>query len=247
MPDNLGDRMKGYENVFRFSIPRRMPVIIRVDGKAFHTYTKGLKPFSEKLQEVMNWTAQTLLEHVQNAQFAYVQSDEISIFVHNYQNLNTEPWFGNNVQKIVSVSASIASVAFTQESGYLWNPGDYSADNWLFVKPAYFDSRVWVLPEHEVTNYFIWRQQDWTRNSLQMYARTFFSHKELENKNSSDIHDMLHSIDKNWDELPTHLKRGRVLERKEVLSGRHIWQVNNHIPIFTQDRNYVEKYLVTEE
>jgi tRNA(His) 5'-end guanylyltransferase len=232
MKDSLGDRMKGYENAYRVYLPKRMPVLVRIDGKAFHTYTKGLnRPWDLSLEACMDKAAIALCEGIQGSQIAYVQSDEISILIHNYKTIVSEAWFDNNLQKIVSVSSSIATRFFNKR-----------ADNYYSDKDALFDSRVWVLPESEVCNYFIWRQQDATRNSISMFAQSLFSHKQLQNKKMADMQDMCYEIGHNWHDLPTRLKRGRCVVRKEGA-----WVVDRDIPIFTQDRKYIEGLLVTED
>jgi len=163
MTDSLGDRMKGYEKDFRTKLPDRFPVIMRVDGRAFHTWTRGCeKPFDETLIGAMNDCAISLCKEIQGAQVAYVQSDEISILIHGYKRFNSETWFGNQVQKMCSVAAGITSVAMSFESMKMF--GRY--------KVAHFDARVFIVPESDVVNYFLWRQNDWTRNSVQMLARS---------------------------------------------------------------------------
>src|SRR5678816_495992 len=149
MIDSLGDRMKKfYEGVFSTSLPMRMPVIIRVDGKAFHKYTKNLtKPFDPLFELLMDKVGIKLCEEISGAQIAYIQSDEISILVHTYKRLNSEAWFANKIQKMASVSAGIASAQLTKLSTYIFDE----------IRTAVFDSRVFVLPEAEVNNYFIWR------------------------------------------------------------------------------------------
>jgi tRNA(His) 5'-end guanylyltransferase len=245
--DNLGDRMKNnYESSYNVKLPMRLPVIIRLDGRSFHTYTKGLKkekgrPCDPNLEEVMNLTAKKLCEEIQGAQMAYVQSDEISVLVHNYKKITSESWFGNEIQKMVSISAAMASVEFTMNSPKIWGE----------VKPAVFDSRVFVLPEFEVVNSFIWRQQDCTRNSVQMLARSLFSHRECSFKNSAQLMDMcLILAGRNWNDEPTSFKRGRciVQERRQIEGGnvRKSWVVDNEIPIFSKDREYVQKFLAVE-
>ncbi len=221
---SLGDRMKGYERAPRLALPRRMPVIIRVDGKAFHTLTRGCaQPFDPFVVAAMNQAAITLVNEAQGAVFAFVQSDEISVLLHNYKRLNSEAWFDNDIQKLCSISAAVAARSFT-------------------YKPALFDARCFVLPEAEVCNYFIWRQQDATRNSIQMAARAVFSHRECENKNTSELQDMLHARGINWNDYPTGFKRGR-----GVLRVDGAWCVDTAPPVFTQSRNYIEGFLVTEE
>lgn len=239
----LGDRIKTYEGAFKHTLPIRMPVILRIDGKAFHTYTaKCVKPFDETLINAMDTVAIALCERIQGAQIAYVQSDEISVLIHGYKKHNSSPWFDNEIQKMVSVSAAIAAGHMTAISHTITgNPGI-----------AAFDSRAFVLPESEVCNYFLWRQQDATRNSIQMLARSLYSHKELDSKNSSELQELCHAKGKNWNDEPTYHKRGRCIVKEhyqDAASGtiRSKWAVDDEIPIFSQDRDYINKFLATEE
>lgn len=232
---SIGDRMKNnYEKIWKTKLPMRMPVIIRLDGKSFHTLTKKLsKPFDKDFINIMDETAVELCKNIQGAQIAYVASDEISILLHNYKKLNSDAWFGNQIQKMTSISAAIASTHFTNA----WN-------HWYEdEKNSYFDSRVFVLPENEVCNYFIWRQNDWTRNSVQMVARSVYSHKECHKKNNSELQEMVFQKGINWDSIDTSLKRGRAIIKNQEES----WVVDKNIPIFTQDRNYIEENLKVEE
>lgn len=246
--DSLGDRIKSYEDAYRHYLPIRMPIIIRIDGKAFHTYTKGCKkPVDENLVSVMDDTASYLCKNIQGAQIAYVQSDEISILLNNYKSIDTQPWFENNIQKMVSISASMASAVFTGLSGKIFGGTN---------KLALFDSRVFVLPKEDVNNYFLWRQQDATRNSVQMLARSLYSHKECTNKNNSQLQEMCFQKGSNWNDCPTSQKRGRAIIKTiffqsgkdprtedEIFVERTKWVVDNEIPIFSQDKGYIEKYL----
>lgn len=248
--DALGDRMKMYEVSARSTLPRRLPVVLRVDGKAFHTWTQGLeRPFAASLIEAMNVVALELCQEVEGTVLAYVQSDEISLLLHNYKRLQTQPWFDNQVQKMVSVAASIAAATMTVESLGIFGR----------LKPAYFDARVFVLPEAEVANYFLWRQQDASRNSIQMLARTLYSHRELDRKNTSELNEMCFAKGHNWNELPVHLRRGRCAIKVEELGQpifeagsdvpvgesprRTRWVIDNEIPLFNQDRPYIERHL----
>ena len=251
MSDSLGDRMKQYEYDFSYTVPRDMPIMMRLDGKAFHTYTRGLeKPFSQLIIDAMWETAMVLCSEIQNARLAYIQSDEITILIYPRRLFESEPWFGNKIQKMVSVSAGIASGVMSLES------------NKIFSKPkrACFDSRVWVLPSHEVCNAFIWRQQDWTRNSVQMLARSLYSHSILHGKDNSELQEMCFKQGRNWNDLPLYLRRGACLVRKQYTapsnshpfrspdesgepSIRYKWVVDKNIPIFSQDRNYIDKHL----
>lgn len=237
--DSLGDRMKArYENASRHYLPGRMPVILRVDGKAFHSMTRHCtKPFDTVLMTAMDATAKALCEQIQGAQLAYVQSDEISILIHNYKRLTSDAWFDNNIQKMVSVGASIATAAFNM---YDADAGD-SLNGKRWDRPAMFDARVFVVPEAEVCNAFLWRQQDAERNSIQMLARSLYSHRECENKNCAQLQDMCHAKGHNWNDLPTRMRRGRCVVRR--LSG---WEIDWEIPRFSQDRAYIERHLATE-
>lgn len=246
--DQLGDRMKSYEDAYRISLPIRMPVILRIDGKAFHTYTKTCKrPVDENLVYCMNETAQHLCKNIQGAQLAYVQSDEISILLNNYQEVDTQPWFHNTLQKMVSVSAGMASAVFTMQSGRIFSGTP---------KLAIFDSRVFIMPKEDVINYFLWRQQDATRNSVQMLARTLYSHKELLGKDNSALQELCFQKGYNWNDCPTPQKRGRCIVKTKIMktginpktgdkveSERTEWVVDNDIPIFSQDRNYIRQYV----
>lgn len=263
--DSLGTRMKVYEDAFRTHLPIRMPVILRIDGKAFHTYTKGCKkPVDDGLIECMNDTAIALCKGVQGCQMAYVQSDEISLLLVNYKNLDSGSWFENNLQKMVSISASIASVTFTENSDQIWGDdvragGDGYPISRPIRKPAYFDSRAFVLPKEDVCNYFIWRQQDATRNSVQMLARSLYSHKQCDNKNNAQLQELCWKAGVNWNDCPISQKRGRCIVKKEVhkpitwngrgpvtaeqqFVTRSEWVVDNDIPIFSENRKYIEEH-----
>lgn len=252
--DSLGDRMKeNYENRAKTYLTRRTPVIIRLDGKAFHTFTRGLKrPYDEIFHNTMNATMKYLCENIQGCKLGYTQSDEITLLLTDYDTLTTDAWFDYNVQKICSVSASMATMAFNDIFSELYHNAMFSSDNTedtyfdtLFKKlhKAMFDSRCFNIPEEEVTNCFIWRQQDATRNAIQMLGQCNFSHKELHGKSCNDIQDML-MLQKgiNFNDMPTEFKRG-VCCVKEVSddTARSHWVLDKEIPIFTQDRKYVER------
>lgn len=237
--DSLGDRMKRYEVVPRHFLTRRTPVIIRIDGKAFHTFTRCLKdldptlaetPFSTIMHQTMMFTTQSLVDNIQNCVFGYTQSDEISLLLRDYDTHETEAWFDYNVQKMASVSASIATAAFNLQFGVYKIQAGLS-------DLALFDSRVYNVPKEEVANYFIWRQQDASRNSVQMLGRFHFSQKQMHGKNNSQVQDML-MLEKgvNWNDIPTWMKRGSC-----VVNG----EPDVEIPVFTQDREYVNTHVKT--
>lgn len=228
MNDSLDNRMKAYENIERKYLTRRLPVLIRNDIRAAHTLTRNMdRPWDSDFMAAMDYTALVLAQEVQTAFCLLIQSDEISILLHNYKKLNSEAWFDNNLQKIVSISASIASVAFSYYLG----------------GQVYFDSRAFVLPEAEVNNYFLFRQQDATRNAIQMLGQAHFSHNQLQNKSCAQIQEMLWQEKQiNFNDYEPYYKRGRC-----VIKGVDGWFVDRNIPIFSQDKNYIEQWLATDE
>ena len=234
MDSYLGDRMKeNYENRTRFLLPRRTYTIIRLDGKAFHSLTKNCqRPFDRDFMKCMQLTAIKLCEEIQGARFAYVQSDEISILLTDFEKESTEAWFDCNLQKMCSIAASIASVRF---SG-------------LWCTPGLFDARVFTIPDPtEVQNCFVWRQQDATRNSVSMLAQSHFSHKELHKKSTPDMHEMLHSKGINWNDLLIDEKRGAMVVKQEVpdlVDGvkRSRWEVVMP-PVFTQQPEFLKNLI----
>lgn len=244
--DSLGDRLKQYETASKTYLTRRLPVILRVDGKSFHSYVKGCKkPFDQGLYDVMNLTAIELCKQIQGAQIGYCQSDEISILINNYKELNTSAWFDNNLQKMVSISAAIASTTFTSNSWRIWAP-ENASNKQEFNKTALFDSRAFVLPKEEVNNAFLWRQIDNTRNSVQMLSRSLYSHKELNNKNTIQLKEMCLQKGKSWEDLPIHQQRGRCIVKETYTKDgvvRTRWVVDENIPIFSKDTHYINKYI----
>lgn len=244
--DNLGKRIKeNYEDRTRIFLPRRTYSIIRLDGKAFHSFTKGMhRPYDVDLMNMMDETAKELCRQIQGAKFAYIQSDEISILLTDFEKITTSAWFDGVIQKIVSVSASIATVAFNQKwLGYLSRTAktdneklmNYAAFCESYIKVAYFDSRVFTVPDRaEVANVFIWRQIDATKNSLQMAARSVYSHKELDKKNLSQIQELLFQKGINWNDYPVGFKRGRLIVKEVNDKGRSFWKTTEP-PIFTSE------------
>lgn len=221
--DSLGDRMKNnYEDRYRFKLTRRTPAIMRLDGKAFHTLTRQCaKPFDGAFQQCMGTTAFHLMMNIQGAKCAYIQSDEISLLLTDYETLTTDAWFDYNIQKMCSVASGMAALNFSS----------------MFGREGLFDCRVFNVPKEEVCNYFIWRQKDWLRNSIQMLAQAHFSHKELQNKKTPDMHEMLHGKDINWANLEPVWKNGAFIYRTEIGV-----EVDNTV-IFTENREAVERYV----
>lgn len=271
---SLGDRMKNnYENVNRFYLTRRMPIVIRMDMKAGHTFTKGMKkPFDDIFVKTMQETMKYLCENIQGCVLGYTQSDEISLVLVDYAELTTDAWFGNNLQKMCSVSASMATLAFnkaftrniSKQSKRLYTEHlegkDASYIETLEIamnKGAMFDSRVFTIPKEEVCNYMLWRQQDATRNSILSVGQANFSHKDLHGKSCNNMQDMLMTQKGiNWNDYATTLKRGSCCIKvddgltayDEVgnicgYTQRSKWVIDNEIPIFSQDRNYIERLI----
>jgi len=201
--DSLGDRIKSnYENRTRYLLPRRTYTMIRLDGKSFHSYTKGLtRPFDIKLVNDMDETTIYLCKNIQGAKMAFVQSDEITILLTDFDSLTSDAWFDGNIQKIASISASMATAKFNE-----LRPN----------KIALFDSRVFTLPTAtEVANAFIWRQMDTVRNSISSVAQSLYSHKELMNKNTNQMQELCFQKGVNWNDYDLKLKNGRIIMKVE--------------------------------
>lgn len=212
--------MKKYEGITRISVPDQSYILMRIDGNAFHTYTKKLKrPFDDGLIEDMNGTAAHLVEKVQNCIFAYVQSDEISLLI-RVRDYLTSPWFDNDVQKMVSVTASLATSKFNHlRIVRAWNDGCLL--NMERFVMAEFDARVWTLPNRqEVFNYFLWRQKDARRNAISAAAQSVFSAKELHGVSSAAKIEMLASKGIDWEDYHYGKKNGRLVEKVTYINGR---------------------------
>lgn len=271
--DELGTRMKEfYEGVPKTRLVRRMPVAIRIDGKAFHTFTRGFqKPFDEILVKSMQDTMKYLCENIQGCVLGYTQSDEITLILVDYQNLNSCAWFDYEVQKICSIAASMATMAFnkffTKNVNYFEMTHEYddTINEYCTTlvnaaeKGAMFDARVFNIPKEEVCNLIYWRQLDATRNSIQMVGQANFSHKELQNKSCNMIQEMLFAEKGiNWNDYPTYLKRGSCcikttiqnpnVDIKDGAYPKSIWMIDLDIPIFKGDgRQYIDKLIYIGE
>lgn len=262
MKDQLGDRIKDfYEDRTRYKLARRTNTIIRIDGKAFHTYTKGLqRPFDAGLIEDMNKTTEYLCQNIQGAKFGYVQSDEISILITDYDDITTHAWFDGNLQKMASIAASLATAKFNQlrmaraaKNAIYYEEKDCSYEyldetRIENFKLAMFDARVFQIPyQEEVINYFIWRQQDATRNSISSVAQSLYSQKELHGKKTDEMQEMIFQKGINWDDYSPREKRGSVICKfDEVLTNpqgeqytRSKWKADPATPIFTQAKGYL--------
>lgn len=225
MKDSMGDRMKDYEDRFRHMLPRRAYTMIRLDGKAFHSYTRNLeRPFDQDFRHAMQVAAVNVCRNAQGCKLGYVQSDEISLVLTDFDGIGTSAWFDGNMQKIVSVAASLASVAFN--TARLQQTGVASTE--------VFDGRCWSLADPwEVYNSFLWRQKDCTRNAVQMVARSVASHKECHNKNLSQLQELIHEKGLNFNDFPVDCKRGAFL-----YPGENGWVVDVNSPILSQEQAY---------
>jgi len=249
---SLDDRMKDfYEHRFRIYLPRRIPVILRIDGKAFHSTTRGFdKPWDTRIVNAIRDAAIFLCEETQGCKLAYFQSDEISLLLTDYDNITTEAWFDYNLQKLTSVAASLATLGFNRSLFTSYIPNITKALTTFNKIDFLFDARTFVLPKEEVANYFIWRQQDATRNSINSLARKYFSHSDLANKRTDQVQELLLTKQKiNWNDIPTWQKRGACIIKmpKSKEDKNLIWKIDENIPIFTQDRNYIERYVYLKE
>ena len=265
--DSLGDRMKeNYENRSKTYLTRRTPCIIRLDGKAFHSFTKNFqKPYDEVFHKAMNSTLQYLCKNIQGCKFGYTQSDEISLLLTDYDTLTTDAFFDYNVQKICSVAASMATLEFNRKFehySFEWWAENHSDPNFdekygntykAYItakdKGAMFDARCFSIPESEILNCMIWRQQDCTRNAIQMLGQTYFNHNELHKKTTDQIQEMLWQKGINFNDMPIEFKRGICCYKRAIEANgaaRTEWYIDKECPIFTQDRDYIERHLPKE-
>lgn len=260
---NLSDRIKGYyEDRTKTFLMRKAITIIRLDGVGFSKYTKSLtKPFDDGFSDDMDKTAIFLCENIQGAKFAYTQSDEISIVLTDFDSLEAEAWFDYNVQKMVSIAASLATAKFNQlrfmracdDSGGDLQAKMLSDTEISQFKLPTFDARVFQVPNiGEMVNAMIFRQQDATRNSVSMAASAYYGHKQLEGKSGEEKQEMLFQKGINWNDYKTKYKRGVVIKKepyyKEGEGGelvlRNKW-VPIETPIFTQDKNFLINLIPT--
>lgn len=264
LKDGFGSRMKYFENVRQENLPTKRPVIIRIDGRAFHTFTKDfVRSFDSIFIQAMQKTAEALCREISGCRLAYTQSDEISLLLTDYEHPEQQAWFGNNLQKLVSVSASIATQSFNKvfydlvfsEKFLIGNSvneevlSKYAAYyDKLFM--ATFDSRAFVLPKDEVCNYFIWRQQDAIRNSVLMTAQSILPLREMHGKSCAELKEMLADRSVIWDDFAPTLRHGSCAVHEEYMKNdvaRHRWTTDTNIPVFTKDRSYIDRYVYTTE
>ena len=260
MKDNLGDRIKRFEDASRITLVPRMPVVVRLDGRCFSNYTrKCFRPYDAVLQNAMVLAGTKVAEDMQGFKVGYHQSDEISFLITDFDTHETCGWFDYDLRKIVSITASLMTGFFNIEFRRLID--EYNATNTGFhplpTMPACFDCRAFNVPREDVSNVFLWRAKDWERNSLMMYARSLFSHKELNGKKKTDIHEMLHSKGANWVKdigeqsrngtlfykMPRNPTAQQITKANKIVNG-FVWEHPN--PSYAVFSPIIEPYLVEQ-
>lgn len=249
---DLAKRMKEYERVSKVYLQKRTPVIVRVDGVAFHTFTKGMiLPFDNcVLLEAMRQTMYNLCKWLPGCVFGYTQSDEITFVLTDYKNLSSSAFYDYVVQKLSSIIASKTTLEFNNQFKKRVDVEFKDIDTDIAnlyrsrVYTAFFDCRVFNLPKDEVQNELYWRQSDATKNSISQVANYYFTNSELYKKTSSQKQDML-MLQKgiNWNDYPVVLKRGtcciRVKEAGENGKVKYPWKIDRVSPIFSKDWKYI--------
>lgn len=212
-----------YEDALRLYVPRRTHIVLRIDGRGFHTFTAKLeRPYCRPLADALDEAALRLCHEMIGCRFAYGQSDEYSFVLSDMEPATAPLWFDGNIQKIVSVSASLFTGFFNKAFDC--------------PQPGAFDCRILVIAQRsEVEKYLLWRQLDASANSLNMLASAHFSHKELLGRSTAEKHELLHSKGINWAKQPADFKRGRAVIRHPETG----WGIDRDIPIF----NRVPAYL----
>lgn len=251
---DLGNRMKDYERRNQYYLQHKIPVILRLDMRAGHSFCRGFdKPFDPIFMEAMQETMRHLCQEISGVCLAYTQSDEITLVLQDYKQIETDAWFSYRTDKLCSITASSATLAFNRifDRLYLEDLMNYDQEELpLFVlahdrarkNGATFNCRCFNLPKEEVTNCLFWRQQDSVRNSIQSLAQANFPHKQLQGKSCNELQEMLFQMKGiNWNDLETEKKRGSCCVKIEA-EGRSRWVIDRDIPIFKgEKRQYVEK------
>lgn len=268
--DNLGDRIKEfYENRTKTKLVRRMPVMIRLDGRAFHVFTRGfVKPFDKRLIEAMQETTLSLCKNIQGCVFGYTQSDEITLILVDYNDIDVSAWYDYEVQKICSVVASMATLYFNrlfrakvnkfanEQHKVMTDTKTYGEElsksvndvfkayNQALELGAMFDARCFNVPINDCCNAVLFRQQDASRNSINALGQAWFKNKELEGKNTSQVQDMLmEKYGINWNNLSTVEKRGTAV----IKDKNDKWFIDYEMPILKgENRAYVESRIMFE-
>lgn len=250
MKDSLGDRIKNkYEGITRYFLMGRSYTIIRLDIVAAHTFCKGLeKPFDDDFISDMNETTKYICSKIMGCKVGYTQSDEITLILTDFDKIESEAWFGNNLQKLCSVSASMATSKFNELRFKRWynnlskrkiQSNEHSDDRYKEIKNIYFDSRVFQVPNRsEVFNVLLWRQNDAVRNSISMVAQSMYSQKELHGKNTDQMQELAFLKGVNWNDLEAGKKRGRLFTKVTYVNGVNLRNIPfSEIPLGATVRN----------
>ena len=257
---DIETRMRRFEKASNHYLSPETPAIIRIDGRAFHTFTKNFdRPYDYVLIEAMQHTMLRLCQNTPGCRFGYTQSDEISLILTNRN--AQDAWFDWRIEKLCSVTASMASTYFTHEfekavkEDYSWRVDEERRYRYLSALGigAVFDARVFNIPREALADYIAWRQTDASRNSLNTKS-------ELHGAKAQRIHDMLHAADVNWNDQPTYVKRGTsclLVETEkhgydpiadtEVIVKRMRWRIDRDMPIIARDTVYLEEAIRNAE
>jgi len=246
----LGDRMKAREASAGNLLPPRMPAVLRVDGRAFHTFTRGFdSPFDGIIEACMDRVATALCEEIGTARLAYGQSDEVSVLLVDYANLGTEQWFGGRRSKMESTAASIATAAFNEALHEAWL-SSLNPDRSRFLRSklfrAHFDARVFPVPTDDAINYFFWRQRDAVRNSVLTAGQASLPRRQMHGMKCDDVKVALAELGRPWEELPVRRQRGFAVARAPSSRTTSAWTIDREPPVFGEDRAYVGRWLDAE-
>lgn len=242
---NLEDKCQYYRSLTDYRLLPNSNILVMLDGKNFSKLVKNNfeKPFDDCFIRMMNETAKFLCENVQGCKFAYVQSDEISLLITDYDTPETDMLFGGRLCKIQSILASLATSEFNRWFT-IWNLNkcydNVSVGEFISkMKMAQFDCKAWVVPNvNDVFSYFLYRQLDCIKNSKQQTAQTYIPHKELLGKNADEQIAMC--IDRcivDWNMFEDKYKYGRFIAKEvttqtKVVKGETVIFARNKFKVF---------------
>ena len=252
---SLEGRMKAREAAVGCALPPKMPAVLRVDGRAFHTLTRGFdRPFDATIEDCIERVALALCAEIGTATLAYCQSDEVSVLLVDYPNPATEQWFGGRRSKMESVAASVATAAFSEGLyAALGTCADAVRADLLRSRlfRAHFDARAFPVPVHDAPNYFLWRQRDAVRNSVMAAGRAVLPHRRMHGMRRDGVLAALREAGSPWEDLPTRQRRGLAVVRRPTtraapdggaVEGSE-WFADTEPPDFGDDRGYVASRL----
>lgn len=246
MSSDLENRMRTYEEKSHFI--KRIPVIVRIDGKSFKNFTKQevfyineKYDFSNIIIDGLVFAANNCLESGNNAKCAYIQSDEISILLTDFDYLNTEPLFNYDKEKIISYFTSVVSNSFNDYMNLFRKSNSIIRP----IKIANFLTKAHNYPEDDVVNYFVWRQQDAIRNSISKFCRNFYSDNEMHCKNQSNMHEMLYQKGMNWaTDLDDKFKNGVFIYKDKGFEENTEYKIMEKCPIFLKERDIIQNLMI---